>query len=393
MAGIGRRRAAGRPDAAVIMARRRIMHSAMTRRTAEPQGRRQVASPPARRVHNAAIDLLKGYAILGVLWQHAVPASITNPLGGNLWARPAVPIFFILLGLNLGTSLTRRGLPTLDRATLSDYARRRLARVAVPFLVVLAVGYVIAAAQGTLRAAPSLLIGGMPVNAPGNYFLTALIAFIIAMPFLVWAYARRPVATLVACIALDVAFEAIVYLANRRGITALGPANYPYQGNPLRWLAPVALGLWASTDPRLTAPRNRWLLLLAIPSALYLILLQTDPARFPFVPAGFLGMTNVLAAPWAFLIVLTGLRVLPTDVPRNPIGRGLAAAGRASYHIYLVQMLWMGVVAVHLWAGFGTTARAAVAPVDFAACLTLGWLYFRVLPGSRPQWPWGRNPR
>jgi peptidoglycan/LPS O-acetylase OafA/YrhL len=363
----------------------------MTRRTAEPQRPREVAPAPRRRANNAAIDLLKGYAILGVLWQHAVPASITNALGGNLWARPAVPIFFILLGLNLATSLTRRGRPSLDRATLTDYARRRVARVAVPFLVVLAAGYVIAAAQGTLRAAPSLVIGGMPVNAPGNYFITALIAFLVAMPFLVYAYARRPLATLVACLAVDVAFEAIVYLANRRGITALGPANYVYQSNPLRWLAPVALGIWISTDPRLTAPRNRWLVLLAVPSAIYLILLQTDPARFPFVPAGFLGMTNVLATPWALLIVLTGLRVLPTDVPRNPLGRGLAAIGRASYHVYLVQMLWMGVVAVHLWSGFGTAARAAVAPLDFAACLTLGWLYFRVLPGSVPQWPWGRR--
>src|SRR3954447_24348532 len=136
MAGIGRRRAAGGPDAAVIMAPGPVMHSAMTRRPAEPQGRRQVASPPARRVHNAAIDLLKGYAILGVLWQHAVPASITNALGGNLWVRPAVPIFFILLGLNLATSLTKRGRPALDRVTLTDYARRRVARVALPFLVV-----------------------------------------------------------------------------------------------------------------------------------------------------------------------------------------------------------------------------------------------------------------
>lgn len=370
------------------MARRR-MQPATTSRTAEPRRPPEVAAAARGRRDNAAIDLLKGYAILGVLWQHAVPASITNALGGNLWARPAVPIFFILLGFNLATSLTRRGRPSLDRATLADYARRRLTRIAVPFLVVLAVGYVIAAAQGTLRAGPALVIGGMPVNAPGNYFITAMIAFVVAMPFLVFAYSRRPVATVAACIALDVAFEAIVYLANRHGITALGPANYPYQSNPLRWLAPVALGIWISTDPRLTARRNRWLVLLAAPSAVYLILLQTDPARFPFVPAGFLGMTNALAAPWALLIVLTGLRVLPADVPRNPIGRGLAAAGRASYHVYLVQMLWMGVVAVHLWAGLGTAARAAVAPIDFAVCLGLGWLYFRVLPGSRPQWPWG----
>jgi peptidoglycan/LPS O-acetylase OafA/YrhL len=369
------------------------MQSATTARNQERPTPPSSDAAHRQRRTNAAIDLLKGYAILAVLWQHAVPASITNVIGGNLWVRPAVPIFFVLLGLNLTQALTRRGAPSLDRAFLTEYARRRLARVAVPFLVVLAAGYAIAATQGTLRAAPALVIGAMPVNAPGNYFNTALIGFLVAMPFLVWASVRRPLATLLGCLAANGAFEALVYVASQHGVYALGPANYAYQSNPLRWLAPVALGIWIARDPRLTAARNHWLLLLAIPSGLYLILLQAAPELFPFVPPGFLGMTNVLAAPWALLVVLTGLHVLPSAMPRHPLGRGLAALGRASYHIYLVQMLWMGLVAVHLWSGLGSAeARASVAPVDFAACIALGWLYFQLLPGASPRWPWRRAP-
>src|SRR4051812_31308979 len=116
MAAIGPQRAAARRNPAVIMTGRRML-PAMTSRAAESSRPHAAPAPPPRRGETAAIDLLKGYAILGVLWQHAVPASITNALGGNLWVRPAVPIFFILLGLNLATSLTRHGPPSLDRAT------------------------------------------------------------------------------------------------------------------------------------------------------------------------------------------------------------------------------------------------------------------------------------
>jgi len=91
------------------------------------------AATSRRRRPLAAIDLLKAYAIFGVLWQHTVPRTVTEHAMGNLWIRPAVPIFFVLLGLNLAGSLSRQG--PLDATGVKTYMLRRLDRLALPLLL------------------------------------------------------------------------------------------------------------------------------------------------------------------------------------------------------------------------------------------------------------------
>ena len=321
-----------------------------------------------------AIDLLKAFAILGVLWQHTVPADITDRLWGNLWVRPAVPIFFVLIGLNLAGSLRRRGGVRWTPAFLASYLRRRFDRIAVPFLLVLAGGYAVAIARGSLDFTPGLLVGGMPVNAPGIYFITALIGMVVLFPVLYWAYERWPLATLVGCFAVNAAFE----LAMDASVTAgswVADWTLLFTGSPLRYLALVALGVWAATDSRLASRRNRVLLVLGLLSGGYLVLEQLDPALFsPLFPPGFVRVTNFLAAPWAFLLVLAGLRFLPARAPTRAAVRGAIEVGRASFHIYLVQMLWTGVVM--------PTPSLAMAPVSEVASLALGYLYYRLVPSG-----------
>lgn len=330
-----------------------------------------------------AIDLLKAYAILGVLWQHTMPGSLTDGALGNLWVRPAVPIFFVLIGLNLSGSMRRHGGVRFDRAFLRTYAWRRWDRIAVPFLLVLLIGYVIAAAEGTLHLEQAFFIGGMPVDAPGNYFLPALIGLLIVLPLLVWANQRRPVATLLTCVALNVAFEAVAWEGRRHGVDLLATSSLFYQGNPLRWLVLVALGVWAADDAELASRHNRWLVVVAPLSVAYLVALQLHPSAFPFPPHNFLGETNLLAAPWAYLLILVGLRVLPRDASGRAPGRSLVLLGRASYHIYLVQMLILGVLVDHVWSGLTTTgARVAVAPLDALVAIAVGLAYYRMLPSG-----------
>jgi peptidoglycan/LPS O-acetylase OafA/YrhL len=343
----------------------------------------------------AALDMLKGLAILAVLWQHSVPADITNPALGNLWIRPAVPIFLIILGYNTAGSLRRRGVVRLDGAFWSDYARRRVARVILPFLPVLAAGYVIAAAQGQLHVLDSLFIGGLPINAPGNYYIPALIAFTIVLPAIVEAMRRWPMATLLGSLAINALFEIAVQASTRIG-DAFPPSSLLYQANPLRWLFLVVLGVWVASDDRLRSPHNRLLVALAIPSALYLVLLTLFPGWFDgFISPGFLGYTNLLAAPWALLLFLLGLRYLGRGPRRSWAGAGLVELGRASYHVFLVQMLWMGWVVSELWSGLAghIWQLFAVAPINMLASALLGYAYFRVFPGDALSVPAGRRRR
>lgn len=322
----------------------------------------------------AAIDLLKAFAIVGVLWQHTMPWDVTEALYGNLWVRAAVPIFFVLIGFNLAGSLRRRGGVEWTGTFFRSYLGRRLDRIVAPFLLVLAVGYTVAIARGTLEFTPGLAVGGMPVNAPGIYFVPALIGTVVLFPVLYWAYERRPLATLVGCFAINAAFELTMdaLLAANSGV-----ANWSllYTGSPLRYLALVALGVWAADGPGLGAPRNRPLVALGVLSAGYLILEQLEPELFsPLFPWGFERVTNFLAAPWAFVLVLAGMRFLPERVPAGAGWRAAVEVGRASFHIYLIQMLWTGLVV--------ESPTVALAPLSATASIGLGYLYYRLVPSG-----------
>ena len=333
---------------------------------------------------SGAIDLLKGLAILAVLWQHTVPNATTDDVFGNLWIRAAVPVFIVLMGLNLMGAVRRRGPITLDRDGLRDYATRRASRLALPLAVVLAVAYAVGLATGDFDASPALLAGGFPVDAPGNYFIPALLGLVLLFPFLAAAFRRWPVATVVGCFVVNAAFEAVVLGALGKDSGAID--SILYAGNPLRWLGAFALGMWLAVDARPRAPRNRWLLLAAAGSAAYLVAEHAAPASFTVVPDNFSEVTNLLAAPWAALLVMAGLALLPQRVT-SPPGRALALLGAASYHVFLVQMLVIGL----LDDGVGGFVLSIVLGVAFFWALPARW---GGAPGT-PEWarrPWSAGP-
>ena len=55
-----------------------------------------------------AIDILKALAIVLMLVQHTVPGHELAAVGRNTWIRVCVPIFFVIMGMNLMGSWDRR---------------------------------------------------------------------------------------------------------------------------------------------------------------------------------------------------------------------------------------------------------------------------------------------
>jgi peptidoglycan/LPS O-acetylase OafA/YrhL len=352
------------------------------------------AAPRLARLPDA-IDLLKAYAILGVLWQHTVPRDVTATLLGNLWIRPAVPIFLILLGLNLESSLRRRGLaPTWS--SLRVYLARRLDRLVLPFVLIAGIAYVIAGVRGDLRLTTASFLGGLPLTAPGNYFITALFGLVALFPLLHWAYARWPRTTIAGAFLASAGFEWLAVWTRQHGIGLLQPETLAYQGNPARYLALVVLGIWLA-DRGPAAIKSRLLLAASGLSACYLLVEQFAGEVLEPLAEGFTRQTNAAAAPWALLLVLIGLHLWGRQGHSSRRRRAGITLGRASYHVYLVQMLWTGVITTALWGGVVETqvAMLAVAPTNWAACIALGLLYWRLVPHSHGVLPGraGRTPQ
>ena len=303
---------------------------------------------------------MKGFAILGVLFTHAAMAPLTSKPLTDFYALQAVPVFIVLMGLNLSMSLRRQA----EKHGPSHYWRR-LKRLAIPFAIVFAVSTAIALWRWNAlgfrpKFGPLTALGYLPFGGAGNYFIL-FIAFYMAVGPAMWAaYRRWPRMTVAALVAADLAYELAW------GALNVGVARFSVYGvNPIRLLAAFAIGLWLADGWGLTERRNRWLLVWGAVSLVYMIAIQLvpRPGIFPYTWQP----QNVVGFGYTALLVMAGMRWLP-EAERGAWAV-FAELGRASYHVFLAQMLW-----------FGFKARPFVAvPVleDLIWPSLLGWAFYR----------------
>ena len=296
--------------------------------------------PPGR---IPAIDVVKGLAILGVIAQHALTRETMDDTGADFWLRQCVPLLFVLMGFNAARSSLRRPAPTLAEAYGARYWRGRFHRILLPLLIVSAVAIVAGAATGHLHLRALALVGYLPVPGPGVYWITILLTFTLIWPAWMHLFRLRPGLVVAAAIALDVSFELWAgHVPDFKGAGSLGGYPYAYDASILRYFAAIAVGMWLAIDDARAARRRLVVVALAVPSVAYIALAGTDPASLPFFVHGFTLATNFAAVPWAAAMLLAALHLWPAGgVP----GTGwLERLGAASYEVFLVQVVWLGVL-------------------------------------------------
>jgi len=286
---------------------------------------------------NPAIDGIKGVAILAVLLLHSVPRQTLYDSHALFHIWQAVPVFVLLMGYT--GSITRV-------KPLARYAVRRAQRLLPAFVGVWVLSYLLTRLwTGSVEWNPLWLVGVLPTIGPGNYFVTLLIEFTLILPGLRWLLDRAGERWFLACcLAVNVAFEIAAGWFMWDG--------YLYQSCVLRMLLIVALGMLLARGWRV------WLLFPL--SAAYLAIVDRGIVLPLLVAQG--QAQSFLAAGYAAGIVAGGLRLsYPT---------WLQSLGRASYHVFLIQIVWFAQVAPHLRSS--GHAPAASLPVGIAACALAG---------------------
>lgn len=288
------------------------------------------------------LDIIKALAILSVLVLHAVPARILESSLAVFHVWQAVPIFAVLLGVSAAHTRT---------TPLRGYFTRRAWRLLPAFAIVWVLSLGLGLALHDVYAGPLLALGYLPRSGPGNYYITMMFQFVLLLPLLRRAFDSAPRATLAASIGIAVLFE----LAAR----AWGIEPYLYSSSVLRYLPAIVLGMWVASG------RPAWPgLAVSLP---YLIAHVTGWRIDAFVTAW--QPQNVLAFAYPATLVQVALRTIPAHT-RSIGARLLQRIGTASYHIFLVQMLWFSAAAQMLHMN-GPTYLV----VSIAACVVLGVLF------------------
>jgi hypothetical protein len=195
-----------------------------------------------------------------------------------------------------------------------------------------------------------MLLGALPANGDGNYFIAIALQFVVLLPALRWLLAKGPWVFLGTCFAIDLSFQVLA------GQFALN--DYLFKACILRYLFLLALGMLLASGHRF------WPLL---PVSFAYLVAVTMGVKFPFITGW--DSQALFAAGYTIALVTLGLRF------RYP--RLLEELGRASWHIFLVQILWFGQVADIVAGRLGLHAAASVA-VSVAVCLAIGLFFARV---------------
>lgn len=316
--------------------------------------------------HLTQIDALKGLAIVGVMAQHAFASQGLRSAWDTLYAGQAVPVFFILMGLNAAVSLMKVQPLTLRRLYTPRYLAGRFDRLLLPFLVLWPVAAVAAVATGQFHVGPLALVGVFPIaHAPGNYFVTIVIEFALLFPLVFWCFEQAPVATSLVIVGLDVAFE--LAAAHVSFFTTSSSGAYIYEAVIAKYAVFILAGVWLT---RLRLTRGLWALLTAAAagSLVYLVLLHQNPHGFTWLVDSFSRSTNFLSVFYAVWLVCLALRFLP-DHAGGRAGAIVESLGQASYHIFLVQIIWFGAISNRTWP---------VAVVGMVACSLIGWAFAQI---------------
>lgn len=303
------------------------------------------------------IDLLKAFAIFSVITLHSISESVFKRSLAPFHIWEAVPVFFILMGLNAAQSMSKLDEISSGWRRLENYAKNRFQRIILPYIIILILDIGIGFIQGNATYGPGILLGRLPVGLPGNYFVCALIQFTIIFPAIYWLFQRNPKATVSGSFLVSFAFEV---LAPHVGFFVTTP--FYYRAAMLRYLPAIALGLWIYKDMDVLSRKNRFILVGAIGSVAYLAAVSLFGYTFPlFFPSS--NTPYMLSFFYPALLVLAGIKYLPKSGFRT-----LALIGRMSYHIYLVQMIFIAFVPVRdlRLPVFGAVAFNAAATISLA---------------------------
>ena len=327
--------------------------------------------PPAP--HLLQVDLIKAAAIVAVIVMHSMTTKALEQPWGAFHVWQAVPIFIVLLGMNAAQSARRRA---PDGFALAEYFRSRARRLMSVWIVVAAT---IVGGLTTRRADFRWfdLTGWLPLNGPGNYFIVIVVEFTLAFPLLWWLWRRSPVGTMVGLFLLELAWHLSFQAAGVLEGAGTGDWWFFYTSSLPHWIGGVALGMWLAENPDIGARRNFWILVAAIPSIAYLAVFSATSSETTILP----DQQNVIAWPYAALLVMAGIKWLPAY--GGTVVRGVATIGRASLQIFLVQMLWFGQAPHYLWLAraFGPPWERTVVPA-LVVSLSLGtaWWFLETTP-------------
>ena len=190
------------------------------------------------------------------------------------------------------------------------------------------------------------LLGAFPTTRGlGNYFFTILLQFILVFPLLYRLHKYNPKLCLIFYFLVDLCFQFIAPF-----IEIYQTEFYLYQSCILRYFSAIGFGIWISDNPELFSKKNQFIFIGLIISILYIVANVFYGYIFPYF-LQYMGVENIISFFYPLTLVLLGIKFFPSN-ENNKLVKLIAKIGRASYHIFLIQILYFSIYIIFFYYFF-----------------------------------------
>jgi peptidoglycan/LPS O-acetylase OafA/YrhL len=335
------------------------------------------------------VDLLKGFAIIAVILIHTFTSNLLTVIGAPYYLWQAVPVFLLLAAFTGALSYSRLNKRSLLHCYDFAVLYKRFRRVLVPFVIIWVIQVIVIlylwppnlplytpnsvlVYSGIFGIITFFFTGG---SGPGNYFIPLILTQILILPFFYWLAVRfSPDKMLVFAFITDMVLQYVLYLVNMPAVASA----FFY----LNYLFLAALGIWLALRPR---KQMALVIIAGLLSFVYITAVYYFKFQIWFIDPSS-GFFNEFSYFWTLVLVLCGLRYLPSSPLTRPF-ESIAELGKASWHIFLVQMTVIGFLNYSMMMvirgvvpGFGMpemlTRQMINTLLTMVICLTIGYGFY-----------------
>lgn len=276
-----------------------------------------------------AIDYLKAISIMLIILTHSMSAEVNDMLLGPFWIDMAVPIFIIISGITFSLSADRKNIDKLSKWFSWNFIKKKLTRILIPYGIILTmeiVTYMVIDPKSLQELTYKIITGGW---GPGSYYIPILMQLLVVFPILYLSFKKHPKTTMILTFGLHLGFDIVS--------NTLPIAGWIYRLLIFRYLAFIVVGIMLYHYPKMVTKKRKQLIFLALLSGAYI----WTCTYYGYMPLIFTqwNTTSLPTVFWALSIVILGLKHL-NDKEDNSIAGAIKTIGKASLHIYLVQMAY-----------------------------------------------------
>lgn len=309
---------------------------------------------------NRSIDVIKGLCILMVIfthsgWNEEERLKLLFPF----WIAMAVPVFMIISGFLYAKSYVKHNICSIGKAYSPKNFFDKIIRYSFPFLIAFLVEKALIIlmegsfeAEGVWQTVYSFFSGNF--SGPGSYYYPVMLQFVFYFPILYFLVKKFDFKGFLICGIINLLYEVL----QRVG----GMTEDCYRLLVFRYTLVIAFGCYLAIGRKKVS--KKFLFAGMFVGIAYILL---------FCYAGF---TPWITIYWTGTSFLACLYILPlaSRIPMaNMQGRILEVLGKASYHIFVVQMVY------YHYAGFlyaRILYRGLRILVNLFICSVVGLLFY-----------------